>query len=146
MFIRFASAASAVALVTCLATPAFAAEGEEIVVVAETEILDSDTTQRAIAPIDYDTASRQADEEPAITISGSAALVSDYRFRGVSQSDEGIALQGGFTVSHESGFYVGTWASNLAGWGTFGGANLELDIFAGYTLPVGEGTLDVGGT
>jgi hypothetical protein len=119
------------------------------VVVAETETLgtdsDADSALRAIEPVDYAAASRQADE-PAITISGSAALVSDYRFRGVSQSDEGIALQGGFTVSHESGFYVGTWASNLAGWGTFGGANLELDIFAGYTLPVGEGTLDVGGT
>jgi uncharacterized protein (TIGR02001 family) len=151
MSIRFASAASAVALFATFATPAFASETEGAAVgpIEATEITlteDAAATQRAIEPIDLDAASRQADEEPAITISGSAALVSDYRFRGVSQSDEGIALQGGFTVSHESGFYVGTWASNLAGWGTFGGANLELDIFAGYTLPVGEGTLDVGGT
>lgn len=150
MNIRFASAASAVALFAALATPAFASETEvadlgpsEDIEITLTE--DAAPTLRAIEPIDLETASRQADE-PAITISGSAALVSDYRFRGVSQSDEGIALQGGFTVSHESGFYAGTWASNLAGWGTFGGANLELDLFAGFAFPVGEGTLDVGGT
>lgn len=87
------------------------------------------------------------DAEPPkpITVSGSVALVSDYRFRGVSQTDEEAAIQGGFTVTHESGFYVGTWASNLAGWGTFGGANMELDLYGGYKLPVGDGgTLDVG--
>lgn len=82
----------------------------------------------------------------AVTVSGSVGLVTDYRFRGVSQSDEGMALQGGFTVSHESGFYAGTWGSNLAGWGTFGGPNLELDIYAGYATTVGDVGLDVGVT
>lgn len=87
------------------------------------------------------------DEAPpkAFTVSGSVALVSDYRFRGVSQSDEEIAVQGGVTVSHQSGFYVGTWASNLAGWGTFGGSNSELDLFGGYKTEVTPGvTVDVG--
>lgn len=84
---------------------------------------------------------------PPITVTGSVALVSDYRFRGVSQSDEEGAIQGGFTINHESGLYAGTWASNLAGWGTFGGANIELDLYAGYKIAVGDGgTLDVGGT
>ncbi|MBY9063089.1 TorF family putative porin [Sphingomonas yunnanensis] len=81
-----------------------------------------------------------------ITVSGSVGLVSDYRFRGVSQSDENLAVQGGFTIAHESGIYIGTWGSNLAGWGTFGGANMELDLIAGYKFPVGGGTLDVGAT
>ena len=80
----------------------------------------------------------------AITVSGSVALVSDYRFRGVSQTDEEGAIQGGITVTHESGFYVGIWASNLAGWGTFGGSNMELDLIGGYSHPLGGGTLDVG--
>ena len=80
----------------------------------------------------------------AVTVSGSVALVSDYRFRGVSQSDEELAVQGGLTIAHESGLYVGTWASNLAGWGTFGGSNTELDLIAGYKAPVGGGSLDVG--
>ena len=82
----------------------------------------------------------------AVTVSGSVGLTSDYRFRGVSQSDEQLAVQGGVTISHESGVYGGFWGSNLAGWGTFGGANMELDLIAGFKLPVGGGTLDVGAT
>lgn len=88
-----------------------------------------------------------AQEEPAgpVTVTGSVGLVSDYRFRGVSQSDRGMAIQGGITATHESGFYVGTWGSNLGGWGRFGGANMELDLIAGYSAALGEGTtVDVG--
>jgi uncharacterized protein (TIGR02001 family) len=89
-----------------------------------------------------------AQDEPSgpITLSGSVALVSDYRFRGVSQTDKEMAIQGGATITHESGLYVGTWASNLSGWGTFGGANMELDIYGGYSFPVGGATVDVGVT
>lgn len=78
------------------------------------------------------------------TISGSAGLVSDYRFRGVSQSDKHMAIQGGLTLMHKSGLYASTWASNLAGWGTFGGANMELDLVGGYTRSFGKVTADVG--
>lgn len=85
------------------------------------------------------------DRSPALTVSGSVALTSDYRFRGVSQSDQEVALQGGITVSHDSGAYLGAWGSNLAGWGTFGGANLELDLIAGYKAKLSDSaTLDVG--
>lgn len=86
------------------------------------------------------------DEPPKpITVSGNIALVSDYRFRGVSQTDKGMAIQGGVTVSHESGLYGGFWGSNLSGWGTFGGANLELDLVAGYKVQLGSGiALDAG--
>jgi uncharacterized protein (TIGR02001 family) len=55
-----------------------------------------------------------------------------------------MAIQGGITATHESGLYAGTWASNLAGWGQFGGSNMELDLFAGYAIPLGGATLDVG--
>lgn len=89
----------------------------------------------------------QEEAPDAITVSGSVAIASDYRFRGVSQTDKEVALQGGVTISHESGAYVGFWGSNLAGWGTFLGANLETDIIAGFKFPVAEGaTLDVGVT
>jgi hypothetical protein len=82
-----------------------------------------------------------------VTVSGSVAVVSEYRFRGVSQSDRNLAVQGGLTISHESGLYIGTWGSNLAGWGTFGGANMELDLIAGYKADLGNGAaLDVGAT
>jgi len=151
MSIRFASAISAVALIAGLSTPAFAGEAKDAVVgpMPSTEIGETEpaaVTLRAIEPIDLATANHAEDDEPAITVSGSATLVSDYRFRGVSQTDEGMAVQGGFTIAHESGFYVGTWGSNLAGWGTFGGTNMELDIYAGIAFPVGEGTLDTGVT
>ena len=78
------------------------------------------------------------------TVSGSAALVSDYRFRGVSQSDKEAAVQGGITVAHQSGFYAGIWGSNLAGWGTFGGSNMELDLIGGFKKAFGPVTADVG--
>jgi uncharacterized protein (TIGR02001 family) len=107
--------------------------------VAETAV------ERASEPVDPD-ASNALGEESGFTVSGSATLATDYRFRGVSQSDNNGAVQAGFSVAHNSGFYVGAWGSNLAGWGTFGGANVELDLYGGVKLPVGEGTLDVGVT
>lgn len=80
-----------------------------------------------------------------LTVSGSVSIASDYRFRGVSQSDQELAVQGGITVAHASGFYAGIWGSNLAGWGTFGGANMELDLIGGYKATFADNaTLDVG--
>ena len=91
-------------------------------------------------------AQEEAAAKPSLpfTITGTAGLVSDYRFRGVSQSDKHMAIQGGLTLAHSSGFYASTWASNLAGWGTFGGANMELDLVGGYTRTYGKITADVG--
>lgn len=91
-------------------------------------------------------AAQETDPPKAVTVTGSVGLVSDYRFRGVSQSDEQLAVQGGVTVARGSGVYIGAWGSNLAGWGAFGGANMELDLIAGFKLPVGGGALDVGAT
>ena len=53
------------------------------------------------------------DEEagPGVTVSGNVALVTDYRFRGVSLSAGDMALQGGIDAATDGGFYVGTWAS-----------------------------------
>lgn len=65
-----------------------------------------------------------------ITVSGGAALVSDYRFRGVSLSDKGFAIQPYLTVKHESGLYVGAWGSNIA---DNAGDDLELDLYAGFS-------------
>jgi uncharacterized protein (TIGR02001 family) len=77
-----------------------------------------------------------------ITISGEATVVSDYRFRGFSQSNEKAAIQGGFTISHDSGFYVGTWGSSIG----FAGST-ELDVIAGFSTDVASGlTADVGAT
>ncbi|HUD29971.1 MAG TPA: TorF family putative porin, partial [Novosphingobium sp.] len=51
---------------------------------------------------------QDAEAPSEITVTGSAAVTTDYRFRGVSQSGGDFAIQGGITVSHASGFYVGT--------------------------------------
>jgi len=73
----------------------------------------------------------------ADSISANVALTSDYRFRGISQTDKDVALQGGFDFNHESGFYVGTWGSNVDNFspspvdGT-SGAQLEIDFYAGF--------------
>ena len=86
-----------------------------------------------------------AQEEGAsdITVSGSVALVTDYRFRGVSLSDGDPAIQGGLTIGHSSGFYVGTWASSLEDTPVYG--EMELDIFGGWKGEVTSGlTVDAG--
>lgn len=88
-----------------------------------------------------------AQETPKpFTVSGTAAFVSDYRFRGVSQSDKHMAVQGGLTVTHATGLYASVWGSNLAGWGAFGGSNMELDLVGGFKRPIGGATVDVGVT
>ena len=78
---------------------------------------------------------------PAFTITGSAALVSDYRFRGASQTNEHGAVQGSINLNHESGFYVGTWASSieLAGYG-----GTEVDLYGGWRHTFDGTTFDVG--
>ena len=84
----------------------------------------------------------QDEESSDITISGGAEVVSDYRFRGFTQSNEDAAIQGTISLSHSSGLYVGTWGSSIG----FGGGT-EIDVFAGYKTEVSPGiTFDVGAT
>lgn len=84
------------------------------------------------------------DDTPALKVSGTVAIASEYRLRGISQTDGDLAVQGGITVTTAPGFYVGTWASNLGGNGTFGGSNMELDLLAGYSTTLGAATVDGG--
>ncbi len=74
-------------------------------------------------------------------ISGNIALTSDYRFRGISQSDEKPAIQGGFDLGFEPGFYLGTWGSSVdfgdaGNEGSYG--TLELDYYGGWRGPIGD--------
>ena len=69
-------------------------------------------------------------------IEGNVALGTDYVFRGFSQTDEEIAISGGFDYSFENGFYLGTWGSNV----NFGDdASAEIDLYGGYAFEVGGG-------
>lgn len=65
------------------------------------------------------------------TITGNAGLHSDYRFRGISQTNKDPAFQGGFDIAHSSGFYAGNWNSNIDS-GFFAGSNLEMDFYTGF--------------
>ena len=77
------------------------------------------------------------------TLTGSAALVSDYRFRGISQSGKHIAAQASATLTHSSGFYGSFWASSIDDY-VAAGADAELDLIGGYSTTVGGVTLDGG--
>lgn len=86
-----------------------------------------------------DAAPAPAAPTPDWTITGNVSLSSDYRFRGISQTDKRPSFSGGFDVAHSSGFYVGNWNSNIDS-DFFQGGNIEMDFYGGY-----KGTLaDIG--
>lgn len=67
------------------------------------------------------------------TFTSNVSLVSDYRFRGISQTMRRPAIQGGFDYSHASGVYLGTWASNVDGTTHFyNNTSMEWDFYGGY--------------
>ena len=80
------------------------------------------------------------------TLTGNISLTTDYVFRGVSQTQGEPAIQGGFDYSHASGFYVGTWASNVE-WVSLGykdNNSMEIDLYGGYRGTAGDIGYDVG--
>ncbi len=68
------------------------------------------------------------------TISANAALTTDYYFRGISQTDNDGAIQGGVDWVHDSGVYAGVWYSNVA----FGDTHLEVDTYLGFAYDIGD--------
>ena len=85
------------------------------------------------------------------TFTGNVGLFSQYIFRGLTQTDRDPAIQGGFDYAHSSGFYAGTWASNIswlrdAGAYSAGGSG-EFDFYGGFKGNIGKSdfTWDVGG-
>jgi uncharacterized protein (TIGR02001 family) len=91
--------------------------------------------------------------EPDYAVSYNVGVVSEYRYRGISQSRKNPALQFGADLAHKSGFYAGTWGSTID-WikdsSTPGVAEakgpVELDVYAGYKGAINDAvTFDVGG-
>ncbi len=86
------------------------------------------------------------------TFTSNVGLVSDYLYRGISQTNAKPAIQGGFDYAHSSGFYAGVWGSSIS-WMTDAGAGLqvatssqvELDTYLGFKNGfAGDFTYDVG--
>lgn len=87
-----------------------------------------------------------ADAEPVSphTLTGNLTLTTDYRFRGITQTFEKPAIQGGIDYSHSSGIYLGNWNSNINEGAGFPDSNLEMDFYGGYKTSFGDFGLDVG--
>jgi uncharacterized protein (TIGR02001 family) len=81
---------------------------------------------------------------PDFELSGNVAVVSDYRFRGNSETNRKPAFQGGFDLAHKSGFYIGNWNSNIKYTAANDPAYLESDFYGGYATEVNGVGLDVG--
>lgn len=74
--------------------------------------------------------------KPDYTLTGNFGIYSQYIFRGLTQTDRKPAAQGGFDFAHASGFYAGTWASNVSWLSDASlvdhGQSLEWDFYGGY--------------
>lgn len=81
---------------------------------------------------------QEAAAEEESNFSANLGVVTDYVFRGISQTDGMIAVQGGLDYSFgDSGFYVGTWASNTD-FGYQAAPDLEVDFYAGWAYDFNE--------
>jgi uncharacterized protein (TIGR02001 family) len=83
------------------------------------------------------------------TITGNFGIYSQYVFRGLTQTDRKPAIQGGFDLAHSSGYYAGTWGSNISWLHDAGavahGGSLEWDFYGGYKYAISEDAgLDAG--
>jgi len=65
-------------------------------------------------------------------ITGNASVVSDYNWRGITQTAGDPAIQGGLDWAHDSGFYAGVWGSNVD-FGDCCDENLETDLYFGWS-------------
>jgi uncharacterized protein (TIGR02001 family) len=78
-------------------------------------------------------------------VTGNLGLTSDYRFRGISQTQNAPAVQGGIDYAHSSGLYVGNWNSSVSSEVYTNGAGVESDLYAGYKKEIFKGiSIDVG--
>jgi len=88
-------------------------------------------------------------EDSPHSLSANVGLYSNYVFRGISQTGGDPAIQGGFDYGHSSGFYAGTWASNVGWIEDFQGydsGNMEIDFYGGFRGGIGDSgfSFDVG--
>lgn len=78
------------------------------------------------------------------TVTGNLGFYSDYSLRGLTQTLEEPAIQGGFDYAHSSGLYLGTWASNVSS-SLFPGGSMEWDLYGGWAKTFGDFGVNVGG-
>lgn len=110
--------------------------------------LKSKTALAVLALISSGAFAQTAPAEPESTLGYNIGVVSNYSFRGITQTNYGGAVQGGVDYAHKSGFYVGAWASNVKWVKDVNGASkgdYELDLYGGYKGELAPGLgYDVG--
>lgn len=79
----------------------------------------------------------------AYAASGNLTVISDYVFRGITQSDEKPALQSSISIGEATGAYGSLWASNVD-FNDGGKADFEIDASGGYKWAIDAMTLDIG--
>jgi uncharacterized protein (TIGR02001 family) len=77
-------------------------------------------------------------------LSGNAAITSNYIWRGITQTQDEAAGQGGIDWGHDSGLYAGTWVSNVAFGSDNSGNGYEMDVYAGFGGEAGGLGYDIG--
>ena len=130
--------AAVLAGATLTAAPAFAQDTPAAESAATAKV---DAGQAAAEPAKTDAEAKAptGDFTLDFTLSG----VTDYRFRGISLSNKKPAFQPSVTLSHRSGFHVGTWLSNVA---DNGGDDLEVDLVGGWGKTLGPIDFDINAT
>lgn len=96
-------------------------------------------------------AAAQASDAPAASdyaLTANLTLASQYRYRGLMQTNNKPAIQGGFDLAHASGFYLGNWNSSIS-WlndsNSDVSAPVEMDFYGGYKANLAQDVpLDVG--
>lgn len=78
-------------------------------------------------------------------LTANVGATSDYRFRGISQSQNAMAIQGGVDYATKNGFYIGNWNSSVSSDLYLNGAGIESDVYAGFRKEIVKGVfVDVG--
>ena len=75
--------------------------------------------------------------------SGTVSLTTDYRFRGVSQTDTNPAIQGSVDYTHDSGLYLGVWGSNVD-FNDASESSMEADYYGGIRKEFNGFKIDLG--
>ena len=84
------------------------------------------------------TVSFAADFKKELVVSANVAMTTNYVWRGMTQTDDTMAIQGGFDLGYK-GAYIGAWGSNISF-----AKGMELDIYAGYIDVISDFSYDVG--
>lgn len=76
-------------------------------------------------------------------LNANVSVTNNYIWRGLTQTENATAVQGGIDYSADSGFYVGTWVSNV-NYAPSDVYSYEHDMYGGYAFEAGGASWDIG--